>query len=193
VRFLSHHGEAFFANQTFNGLVNRIFSIFDPELYNNTKWSGNSFPPYNPWVFCSTLISSVAILAVCLIARRPKASFSQGADYCLMSLGVTMASPIGWTHHYGILLPIFAFLWPLLWFDETFSENHYSRLIVMLCYLLSSNSVPFANMLAPTFMNFLQSYLFFAGLGVFVVLFNVRRWTDEGGAPRRPFAAGDSN
>jgi alpha-1,2-mannosyltransferase len=193
VRFLARHGEAFFANQTFNGLVNRIFSIGDPELYNNTKWSGNSFPPYNPWVFSATLISSVTILAVCLIGRRPKGSFSQTADYCLMALGVTMASPIGWTHHYGILLPIFAFLWPLLWFDDRFSENDCARLIVMFCYLLSSNFVSFANMLAPTFMNFLQSYLLFAALGVFVVLFNVRRSTHDGSVPLRASAAGDGN
>ena len=104
-----------------------------------------------------------------------------------------MASPIGWEHHYGILLPIFAFLWPLLWFEGTFSVNRYSRLMAISCYLLSSNFVSIANISAPTFMNFLQSYLLFAALGVFVVLLNVRQRRHEGSVPLQPPAAGDGN
>jgi alpha-1,2-mannosyltransferase len=182
LQFLAHRGESFYQNQSFNGLVNRLFSIHQPELYNNTYWSENSFPPYNPWVYYSTLVTSAAILGVSLFGRRSKASFSQDADFCLMALGATMASPQGWEFHYGILLPIFALLVPLLWFEGTFSADRCLRLIVVACFLLSTNSIPVANILAPTFVNFLQSYLLFAGLGVFIVLLTVRQRQPESSA-----------
>ena len=35
------------------------------------------------------------------------------ADFCLAALSFTMASPIAWEHHYGILLPILAAIVPL--------------------------------------------------------------------------------
>ena len=175
LRYLSQHGEAFYPNQTVNGLVNRLFSVRQPELYNNLIWSGNSFPPYNAWVYVSTLLSSAAILAACLLGRRNEAPHGRGTDFCLMSLGITMASPIGWEHHYGILFPVFAFLWPLLWFDGAFSGQRRARRTLIACYLLSGNFVSIANATAPTYLNVLQSYLLFAALGVFAILFLARQ------------------
>jgi len=174
--YLSRHGEAFYANQSVNGLANRIFSIYQPELYPNTGFG--AFPPYNPWVYYPTIITGIVILVTCLLVGRNKQTYGRGADYCLMALGVTIASPIAWEHHYGILFPVFAFLWPLLWFGNTFAESHRSRLVFVICFLLSSNFISTINILAPTFLNFLQSYLLFAALGVFVLLLNVRRRCD---------------
>jgi alpha-1,2-mannosyltransferase len=174
LRFLSHHGESFYANQTINGLVNRIFSIQQPQLYNNTVWAPNSFPPYNPWVFYSTVLSSVAILAACLF-ERGAASIGRSTDYCLLALGATLASPIGWEHHYGVLLPIFAVIWPMIWFGKEFVRSHRLRIVVILCFFLSSNFIPFANRFAYGYFNFLQSYLLIAALAVLAVLVVARR------------------
>ena len=175
LQFLSLHGEAFYANQSFNGLANRFFSIRYPHLYNNIKWRWYYFPPYNPWVYYFTLVTSVIILTICLARGRNRAREGQSADFCLMALGVTMASPIAWEHHYGVLLPIFAFLWPLFWLDERFSGNTLWRALFVAGYLLSSNFIPALNRLAPTLLNVLQSYLFFAAVIVFLLLWRVRQ------------------
>jgi alpha-1,2-mannosyltransferase len=174
LRFLSHHGESFYANQTINGLVNRLFSIHEPQLYNNVEWAANSFPPYNPWVFYSTVLSSVAIVAACLFAKGVT-GVGRGADYCLIALGATLASPIGWEHHYGILLPTFAVLWPMLWFDRQFLGRDRLRIAAVLCFLVASNYIPFVNWFAGSAFNVLQSYLLMAALTVFVILMIVRR------------------
>jgi hypothetical protein len=35
------------------------------------------------------------------------------ADFAVMSLTATMASPLAWEHHYGVSLPLFALLAPM--------------------------------------------------------------------------------
>jgi alpha-1,2-mannosyltransferase len=172
--YLSRHGEAFFPNQSVNGLLNRLFSISQPELSYNIEFPG-SFPPYSPWVYYPTIITGLAIVALCLLGRRSNQAYGQGADYCLMALGITTASPIAWEHHYGILIAIFAFLWPVLWFSDSFAGERRWRLILAVCYLLSSNLISLANLLSPTYLNFLQSYLLFAALGVYVILLKMRQ------------------
>jgi len=173
--FLSKHGESYMANQTVNGLINRIFSISDPESYNNDYWRRRAYPPYNPWVYYGTLISSLIIVAICFMDGRNKKGYSSYADFCLMALGATLASPIAWEHHYGIMLPIFALLWPLFWIGKTRFNTIRSQVIFLGLYLISSNTIPFINFLAPTYFNFLQSYLFFAAVGMFVFLVKVRQ------------------
>ncbi len=172
--FLSQHGEAFMANQSVNGLLNRFFSIGDPESYNNTYWRGRYFPPFNSWVYFGTLISSVVIVALCLFGKANKEGFSSYVDFGLMALGATMASPIAWEHHYGILLPILALLWPLFWFSSTSFNSRWFQVIFLGLYLLSSNLIPFVIITAPTYLNIAQSYLLFAAAGIFLLLLKVR-------------------
>ncbi len=110
VSFLGERGEAYYPNHSINGLLNRIMSIADPEQYKNLEFVAGHFPPFNPWVYGLTVSSSAAILAAALLHRSTTGDPARLYDFCLMALSCTMASPIAWEHHYGILLPIFAVL-----------------------------------------------------------------------------------
>jgi alpha-1,2-mannosyltransferase len=167
LRLLSHlsqRGESYYPNQSFNGFFNRLMSIADPVRYNNLNWRDDHFPPFNAWVYGGTLISSVVILGLALFRRRYRGDADGMLDFCTIAVSCTLASPITWEHHYGILLPIFAVL--------VATSIHNRRRLIWLAasYLLASNYIPITKLLAYTPFNFVQSYLLVAGLIVLVLL-----------------------
>jgi len=168
--FLSRHGESFYSNQSFNGMAGRFFSVRYPDVFNNLRWRGYYFPPYNFWIFSFTQITSIAILAMALIKGKIHSKESQVADFCLMGLALTMASPIAWEHHYGILFPIFVCLGLVLWFGNSTLRSKWAKIAFVAMYLTAANFIPVASLLAPTYFNVIQSYLFFAACGVFILL-----------------------
>jgi hypothetical protein len=168
--FLSQHGESYLSNQSFNGLAGRFFSVRYPDVFNNTKWRGYYFPPFNFWVFTFTQVTSIAILVTALLKGKRQSLEARTADFCLMGLSATMASPIAWEHHYGILFPIFVCLGFILWFGESPLKTKWAKIAFVACYLVAANIFPFANLLAESYLNVLQSYLFFAACGVFGLL-----------------------
>ena len=44
---LAERGETYYPNHSVNGLLNRLMSVFEPELYRNLEWGDGSFPPFN--------------------------------------------------------------------------------------------------------------------------------------------------
>jgi hypothetical protein len=168
--YLANHGESFYPNQSFNGLIGRLFSVRYPDLFNNTEWRAHYFPPYNFWVATFTQITSVVILIIALIKGKGQSKESHVADFCLMGLAATMASPIAWEHHYGILFPIFVCLWLILWFGNSMLKNVWAKITFVTCYLIAANVIPFTKLLEGSYLNILQSYLFFAAFGVFILL-----------------------
>jgi alpha-1,2-mannosyltransferase len=162
LRVVSHmgqRGEAYYPNQSINGLLNRLMSISDPVRYNNLEFHMSEFPPFNPWVYGVTVVSSAVIL-LAAIARRSKDE-DRAFDFCRMAVSLTVASPIAWEHHYGILLPIFAVVFPSV------LEDRRRMLWLMLSYVLVSTFFLAANLLAATPFNVIQSYLL---AGAFVLL-----------------------
>jgi alpha-1,2-mannosyltransferase len=157
--YMAERGEAYYPNQSVNGLLNRLMSVSDPEHFNNLIFNRNKFPPYNPWVYSATLISSSVILLAAIVWRsKPE---DRVFDFCRMAISLTVASPIAWEHHYGILLPIFAIMLPSVIADR-------ARMIwLMISYVLVSTFVPATNLLALSFWNVGQSYLL---VGAFILL-----------------------
>lgn len=160
--FMSERGESYFANQSINGLLNRLASLSAPELYNNASFDAYRFPPYSAWVYWGTLLSSLVILLTGLL-RRPAAA-DRGLAFAIVAVSLTLASPIAWEHHYGVLLPIFAFLAGSLVGDSR------KLLVVAACYVFVSNYIPAFNLLAETPFNFLQSYMLAGGLVLLLVM-----------------------
>ena len=166
--FLSRHGEALYANQSMNGLLHRL--LFNG---NNLVWESKKFPPFNPWVYFGTLMTSLTLLVTALMPnkRKEQAAF---IDFSLIALTATIASPIAWEHHYGILLPIYAVLLPYLLENPIFGKLTLPYLVIS--YGLCSNFLKFTNVLAfVPVLNILQSYLFFGSLMVLVCLHWLRR------------------
>lgn len=165
LRFISRNGESFFANQSVNGLMNRL--LFNG---NNLVWLKNSFPPYHPVVYYSTVVSSAAILGAALFWRvRQK---PQLLDMALIFLSVTMASPVAWEHHYGILLPIFAVLFPAAIARRPFGAWTEAYLLTA-WFLVSQKFELITDQFANTHLNFVQSYLFFGAVMVLALLYRL--------------------
>lgn len=162
--FLSERGESYYPNQSVNGLLNRLMSIGDPQQYNNVFWREAHFPPFTPLVYWGTLASSLLILGAALARRRRENDPGRVLDFCTMVASLTIASPIAWEHHYGVLLPIFAIL-----FANMVGER--ARLAWLAAsYLLAANFFLAANALAGSALNIVQSYLLAAALVALALL-----------------------
>ena len=164
--FLSQRGEAYFPNQSVNGLLNRL-------LFNGTnlQFELHAFPDFNVFVYAGTLAASVAILGAALFWRwreRPGA-----LDLALVMLAATMASPIAWEHHYGLLLPIFALAAPYCLAYRPFGRL--SGLVLLAAFVVAGERLDITNRLAATPLNVLQSYLFFAALVMLAMLLRLVR------------------
>lgn len=166
--FLSQHGEAYYPNQSVNGVLNRLMSISDPLAYVSLDLPAGQFPPFTVGVWAATLVSSLAVLLFALL--RPFQQNDRGSvvDLSLMAVSCTMASPIAWEHHYGVTLPIYAVMLATSLGDRT-------RLMWLgISYVLVSTYVPAANLLAGGLLNLLQSTLF-AGAIILLVLLSTDR------------------
>lgn len=119
LRALSRSGEAFIDNQSFNGLLNRLLATADPANsiivadVDPNACSLRSFrinsrlPPFNLTVYAGTLLSSAAMIGLALLLPRRSSGGSSLLDFLGAALTFTMASPVAWIHHYGILPSIY--------------------------------------------------------------------------------------
>jgi hypothetical protein len=165
VTFIAQHGESYFPNQSVNGLLNRI--LFNG---NNLEWVARSFPPYNLIVYWGTLLTSIALIGLALFWRRREYKYADVFDLSLAVLSFTIASPVAWEHHYGILLPIFAIALPATL--GIYDLRKRGMILLAVTFSLSSNFFQFTDKTAATYFNFLQSYLFF---GAMILLFHLYR------------------
>ena len=107
---MGRHGESYWPNQSINGLLHRLISDVDPLVF-----PVNSYAPYNPAIYAITLATTVIFILLGLFYRPEKNSSAANQknslglllDLATMFLLLTMASPIAWYHHYGILWPFF--------------------------------------------------------------------------------------
>ena len=101
---IGKHGEVYWPNQTVNGVLNRML-----HTGNILRFESFGFPTYHPAVYYGTLLSTLLLIGVAWLGpirrRRGDAVDLGGAMLC-----ATAASPVAWTHHYGVLFPIFALL-----------------------------------------------------------------------------------
>lgn len=121
LRDLAGRGEAYWANQSVNGLLNRWFELQDPR-----RFVPDAFPPPNDWVRWGTLLSSALILAITLwrpaappataagIAAPEPSPEQRALDFGAMLAAMTLASPVAWPHHHAALLPLCALMLAVL-------------------------------------------------------------------------------
>jgi hypothetical protein len=169
LQFLSRHGESFVANQSVNGLLNRL--IGNGEV---ARFSPDAFPPFNVLVYAGTFVTSAALIAGAL-AFRFRASTVTVVDFLIAGLSFTIASPIAWEHHYGILP---ACIMILVLLAAASLEGRTRWLVLGLlagAYVVSANLFAFlAWALPPGLPSLLQSGLFYAALAMLVLLYTLR-------------------
>ena len=172
VSHVSRLGEAYWPNQTPNGFLHRL-------LLNGVSahWDPHVYPPYHAGVYVGTLAASAALLLMALF--WPVAGPARGGAFDLgaMALAATIASPIAWEHHYGVLLPLFALLLPAL-----LEAPRASRVLPLLAvgYVVAANYLHAMNRLTDTAWNPLQSLLLFVAIGVLALLLWLRSGSSRG-------------
>jgi hypothetical protein len=166
---VSRYGEAYYPNQSVNGLLHRL--LFNGD---STRWPRHGYAPYHPVVYAGTVISTLCFIAASLWVRPRPRGIGRGADFALAALVSTMASPVAWEHHYGVLAPIFAFLLPPLW--KYRPAGRWTMPVLAASYVLASNFIGVANRFRTVpVANVVQSYLLAAALVVGVLLVRLRR------------------
>jgi len=153
--FIARRGEAFYANQSINGALNRL-------LFNgaNLEWQSHDFPPAHPVVYAGTIAAFVVFGAAAL--RRPVRGANTVVDLSIAALATTLTAPLAWEHHYGVLLPIYAAVTPFVMVRRPLGG--WTALAVGISYLAAANYFQFTNRFAGTWLNPLQSYLLGAAL-----------------------------
>jgi alpha-1,2-mannosyltransferase len=169
--FIAKRGETFYANQSINGLLNRALLHGD-----NLVFSVHSFAPYNAFVYTTTTVTSLLLIGLALWYPFSGGRRSKVEDLCTLAITATVASPIAWEHHYGILFPIFALLAgsvtrprDLLWLAGSF-------------VLVSHMWMPFQRFAGNPYLNVLESIPLF---GVFLLLVFLYRTSLQHGSDRK--------
>lgn len=107
--FLSERGESFHWNESINGIAHRLVdSASATALVEVHGVHQSPIPAPNAAIATLTRVASAALLLLpfALFAKlRPRLDPMLGFGFA--ALCFVIASPIAWTHHYGILLPLY--------------------------------------------------------------------------------------
>jgi hypothetical protein len=150
---------------------------------NNLEWQEYEYPPFHPAVFWGTIVSSALLVGAALFWKRNESKAAPLLDFLIFSLSITIASPLAWEHHFGIMLPMF-----LVAVVAAFSmrDTPVSLYVLLACsFVLCSNVFDGANVFAHTPLNFLQSYLLFGALLLLALLYRFRNIISRGAVPVR--------
>ena len=163
--FLSQRGEAMIANNSVNGILNGLMGTADPLV-----WQERGFPAYDPVVRYGSLAAALLLIAGSLWFKADRPAFNGLLEFQAAALAYTMAAPIAWEHHYGILPPILVTLF-CQFAAAPESGVRKKRLIAFgIVYAFCTFSVTSIKYHVATPLNWLHGYLFFAALGVITLL-----------------------
>jgi hypothetical protein len=93
-------------------------------------------------------------------------------DFAIAALTFTVASPVAWEHHYGILAPIYAAVAPAMLARRVLGAITAPWLAVS--YVLTSNYFDVARRAADTPFTPMQSYLLAGALMLLVAMYRLR-------------------
>jgi hypothetical protein len=174
--YISRRGEGYYPNQSINGLLNRLL-----ENGQNRDFDVAAFAPFDPVVYAGTILSSLVIVGIALFWRAGEHERASTVDLLIAGLSFTIASPIAWEHHYGVMMPMYAVLLPAMLRWPVFGR--WSLVVLGACFALSSHFIAATQEVADRwYLTPAQSYLLFAAFVVLVALYLVRnREASDGG------------
>lgn len=152
--FLSRHGEALWANQSMNGLLNRLLRNGDP-----VSWSYTVYPPYRPIIYALSSGFSALLLAAGLVVPWFLGWARSTADFLLFGCVAVLMSPIAWEHHYG-----YFFFPALLLMAAADRLSTQTWLLLCACVLAMANRWPPLDHRQRGLVSLAGDYLFFAGI-----------------------------
>jgi hypothetical protein len=160
--FISARGESYLPNQSFNGLLHLFVG-------HDSIWHEREFPPYNPIVHYGTLATSAVIVILAMASPRGQTPINRLIGFQFAALAFTLASPIAWEHHFGVLAPMLATAFAALLLRPTVQKARTDLLWLAACYVLTSSYLGFLKVFAETPLAIVQYYLFVGALGLFAL------------------------
>lgn len=168
-RFMVRHGEASHAwnNQSLSGTLHWLYGIEKaPGL---EHW----WPPYHAGIHTASLAFGAAILLAALwIPARGRAA-GDALDLATMAISITLASPIAWRHHYGVLLPLFALCYTRLVAANEFQGRH--LLLLAGSYLAMRTAWHFPEAFEASYLEILNATMFLGGLLLLAQMYTMHR------------------
>ncbi len=165
--YIGERGELFHANQSMNGLLNRLVAGGG-----SLTWQPGVFPEPDPAVAFGTVATAVVMLGVSLFAIPARARGSV-LDLSAIALATTMSAPVAWEHHYGVVAPIVAATWPAV--AAARPAGRFTGAALFGLTLVAANYFQVANRFDGTPLSPLQSYLFIAALVIWCLLLRTLR------------------
>jgi hypothetical protein len=171
--FISKHGEVVGENQSVNGMLQRIVGIHN---WLDAPTDHFTYPPYQPIVYFGTVISSAALYLFGLIVPIWKRWQATSADFILFGMIATIASPIAWTHHYGLFYGATAF-----YLATVLKQSGRIPWSFLICFLLMANYIHILGKYYTLWwVNPFFNYVLYAGLGmVWLISFGLRHGTES--------------
>ncbi len=161
---LSRKAQSHYANQSIFGLLNR--AIFNGE---NLPYHPYVYPPFVPWIYAVTL-ATTAVLVLLVLGYRWRERAGGMADLAAIGVVSVIATPMAWEHHYGVMLPIFVWLW-----FAVYRRGVGSAWALALAWVLIADFLSPLNLLATIpVANVLQSYMYFGALLLLGLLLQLR-------------------
>jgi alpha-1,2-mannosyltransferase len=170
---LSRQGEAFWFNQSLNGLLHRFV---DPAGATFQVAGESPLPPYRWGVYAASTIVALCMLLLAFAARASnlRGNAVRAIDLSAVIVASTIASPVAWNHHYGAFFPVFAAVVPTV-----LRPPGGSRLLaVLLAAAFLAIGLEFYSadsMFQSRWLGLLLSHMFFGGVLLLVVLVAARR------------------
>ena len=169
---LSHKAQSHYANQSMFGTLNRM--VFNGE---NLDYHPYVYTSYVPWIYYATVASSLLLAGLALF--YPWGKFrGTTADIANMGIVSVAASPMAWEHHYGIVFPIFVWLW----FSYGCWEQRRTWLLGISFFLCSSWLSVTTFLASKPGLNLLQSYIYFGALLLMFLLYRLPQ-AEKHGSP----------
>ena len=166
---LSHKAQSHFGNQSMFGTLNRM--VFNGE---NLEYHPFVYSPYIPWIYYTTVATSLILVATTLFFPWGRLKGST-ADLAAMGIISVAASPMAWEHHYGIVFPVFAWVW----FSQACWQDRKPWLLALSFFLCGNFLSPFNLLWSTPVLNILQSYMYMGALLLVFLLMRLSR-TDPG-------------
>jgi alpha-1,2-mannosyltransferase len=169
LQFISRRGEIFWDNSSVNGFMNGIMHPNETQV-----WKYHEFPPYHPVTYALTILTSVAIIGMALFWNKSSPASGSALDFGTAGLSFTMASPIAWGHHYGVVMPVFAISFIAIALQANGNRRRNLLIGWGVCLLIFSNYWNMTERLAGTSLAFLQYWRLYAAFGFLWILYRLQ-------------------
>jgi ABC-type amino acid transport substrate-binding protein len=111
----------------------------------NTTFDVHGFAPYLPVVYFLTVFTSITLIALVIVSKTTQTALRRIAEFGVIAIASTAASPIAWEHHYGILLPLFAWILPQI---THLQEVRGASTLLLIAFVLCADDWCITNLLA---------------------------------------------